>query len=437
MSKQRLKIVVTMIVTVVIGLVGYYVKVRNHSIVLELGMFAESNWGVESADAYVVIDDAIKRFEESHLGVKVHYESGIRKNDYSEWLARKTLQGNTPDVFMILSEDFYRYASLGVLKGLDNQIANDSGFRKNYFYKSILDMGSYEQGQYALPYEVVPKLMFVNKTLLNNAGITMPELDWTWDNLEDIAKAVTKDTDGDGRVDQFGICNYTWKEAVYANGVTLFDDNGKEANFSNSQVIEAVQFVKNLGELNMGVEVGHDDFNSGRVAFMPLAFSDYRTYKTYPYRIRKYSSFQWECITMPAGPGGENTSEVDALLVGTSRHSRHQELAWEFMKLLTTDSEVQRKLFKYSQGASALEYVTGSRYAESIIRADMDVSEKVIDYKLLSGAIKNGRSHPQFGHYQDVMALAESRIAQIYKEEKNVNSSLKILQRDITKYLKK
>ena len=58
---------------------------------------------------------AIKKFEKEHPGVKVHYETGIRKEDYSEWLDRKILEGETPDVFMVLSDDFYKYVSLNVI----------------------------------------------------------------------------------------------------------------------------------------------------------------------------------------------------------------------------------------------------------------------------------------------------------------------------------
>ena len=37
--------------------------------------------------------------------------------------------------------------------------------------------------------------------------------------------------------------------------------------------------MKKLNEMNGGREVTQNDFDSGNVAFMPLAFSEYRTYK--------------------------------------------------------------------------------------------------------------------------------------------------------------
>ena len=51
-----------------------------------------------------------------------------------------------------------------------------------------------------------PELMFVNKTILNEAGYDVPDEDWTWEDFYEIVKGVTGDTDGDGEYDTFGVC---------------------------------------------------------------------------------------------------------------------------------------------------------------------------------------------------------------------------------------
>jgi len=55
---------------------------NQRDITLEVGIFAGSNWNVASEDSYKNIDDAIKEFHKIHPNVKVHYYSGIRKEDY-------------------------------------------------------------------------------------------------------------------------------------------------------------------------------------------------------------------------------------------------------------------------------------------------------------------------------------------------------------------
>lgn len=82
----------------------------------KIGCFSGSNWDVPSGESNQIVDNAIKIFEEIHPNVKVKYESGILKEDYSSWLADKILTGDTPDVYIILEEDFSLLSSIGALK---------------------------------------------------------------------------------------------------------------------------------------------------------------------------------------------------------------------------------------------------------------------------------------------------------------------------------
>ena len=188
----------------IILLTGVYLYQKNKVMVLEVGIFAGSNWDVANANSYVIIDKAIEKFEAEHENVKVHYYSGIRKEDYSEWFSRQLLRGKEPDVFMVLGEDFNQFAEIGIMKDLEMLMASDPEFEVEDFYAATLQAGQYGGRQYALPYETVPTLMFVNKSLLNKEGMLVPDNDWTWDDLYKISKRVTKDTDGDGIINQFG-----------------------------------------------------------------------------------------------------------------------------------------------------------------------------------------------------------------------------------------
>ena len=404
--------------------------------VLEFGMFTGSNWDVESATSFVIIDEAVERFEKEHPGVKIQYYSGVLKEDYSEWLSRKLLEGEAPDVFMVLSDDFNRFCSLGVMKKLDQLMERDEELDAEKFYATALESGVYQDSRYALPYEAVPTLIFVNKTLLNREGLTIPDQDWTWEELYQICRAVTKDTDGDGKLDQFGTYNYGWLSAAYANGVRPFALDGKSCDFTTPGMKEAVRFTSRINDLYEGRQVTMEDFNAGNVAFMPLTFAEYRTYKTYPYKIKKYRNFRWDCITFPAGPRGGNRSELDTLLMGINKNTEHEQLAWEFLKLLTYDEKIQMDIFRYSQGASVLKAVTASDEAEAILQADMEEGEKVIDSQLLGKILEEGTIVPKYSKYEQALSLSENMMNKIMEEDSDVESSLKVLQKTIEAYLK-
>lgn len=435
-KKRKLTIGIGMLCAAVL-LSGAYLYQKNKVTVLEVGIFAGSNWDVANANSYVIIDKAIEKFETEHPRVSVHYYSGIRKEDYSEWFSRQLLRGKEPDVFMVLGGDFNQFAEIGVMKDLESLMLSDPEFAAEDFYAATLQAGQYGGRQYALPYETVPTLMFVNKSLLNKEGMQVPDTDWTWDDLYDISKRVTKDTDGDGILNQYGTYNYGWMEAAYSNGAELFDENGTESYFNDDKVTEAVRFAKQITELNQMHKVTKDDFDSGNVAFMPLPFTEYRTYKTYPYKIKKYTKFQWDCITLPAGKNGGNTSVINTLLMGISNHTREEKLAWEFLKLLTYDEEIQMDLFRYSQGVSVLKSVTESKETEEILQADMEKNEKFIDNELVSSVIENGVVTPKFPKYEDTILLADNEISRIIEDDDNIENSMRILQRQISEYLRR
>ncbi len=408
---------------------------RQKETVLEFGMITGSNWDVANANSFVIIDQAIERFETEHPGVKIHYYSGVRKDDYSEWFSRKLLAGKEPDVFMVLGTDFNQFSSMGVMKNLEPLMEKDPDFDEEKYFSSSLRSGQYGEVQYALPYETVPTLMFVNKTLLAKEGIAMPNPDWNWDTMYSICQKTTKDLDGDGVLDQFGCYNFGWMDAVYSNGGEIFEADGKESNFTDEKVVESIQFVRRLNDLYQGQKVTQEDFNAGNVVFMPLTFAEYRTYKTYPYKIKRYANFQWDCITMPAGYQGGNLSQVDSLLIGISAHTKHEQLAWEFLKLLTYDEKIQTEIFRSSQGASVLKKVTESKEMESIVQEDMEESDTVISGSLLGRIIEEGQIEPQFKRYEQALALADSEIGQILENDETIDSSLKILQRTVNSYL--
>lgn len=413
-----------------------YAASQQEETLLEFGMFTGSNWNVENPNSYIIIDQAIKEFEEEHEGVKIHYYSGVLKDDYSEWLSRKLMRDEMPDVFMVLNDDFNLFSSLGVMKKLDNLMEKDKAFDEAAYYKSALETGVYGECQYAIPYEIVPMLMFVNKTLLEQEGIDGPPVDWNWEDLYDICSQVTRDTDGDGSIDQFGTYNYSWQEAVYSNGDALFDMDGKTSFFASESVMEAIKFARRISDLTDGKKVTQEDFDSGNVAFMPMSFAQYRTYRTYPYKIKKHKDFQWDCTTFPSFQSGKNISVVDSLLMGISARTKHEKLAWEFLKKLTYDETVQRNLLKYSQGVSALKAVTSSQEAETVALPDKENGGQMINARFLNDVIENGIIMPKFAKYKQALSLADNEISKMFDENRNIESSLKKMQRTINSYLK-
>ena len=377
--------------------------------VITVGVFSDSYWEVQNGYSYRILEDAIALFEEQNEGVRVEYVSGILKEDYPEWLAEQMVLGKAPDVFLIFGENFNDLAEIGALKDLGSFMEDDGSLVKDEFYSSALACGEYGGRQYALPYECAPKLMFVNKTILDAEGLGVPDESWTWEDFYKICKAVTRDTDGNGTLDQFGVVGYTWLEAFDSNGVELFDPMGTECYLTDERVREAIVFMEKLEGLYEGYHVTGRDFDLGRVAFQPMLFSQYRAYKPYPLSIKKYSGFEWECIPMPSGSSGAHIARLDTLLIAMNENTVQEKYAWEFMKLLSAEEQIQSEIFTYSEGVSVLRKVTES---DKTLQLLIDSSGEGSGFRLkaLSDAVEYAVAAPRFRNYEEVVAEVDKAV---------------------------
>ena len=408
-------------------LAGY---LANQETVLTIGVYSGSYWNTPNGNCYQILDEAIALFEEANPGVKVEYVSGIPAGDYSEWLAGRIMMGTEPDLYFVLPEDFDVLVSSGALAQLDEWIAEDPAFDTTAYYEPCLRSGQHNGCQYALPHESVPTIMFVNKTLLEVNGIPMPDNTWTWEDFYNICEQVT-----DVEQRRYGVYGYSWLDAMYSNGASLFSEDGRSCYLAEEKVLEAIQFAKRLSDLNGGYNVSARDFDVGRVAFCPLLYSEYRAYQPYPWRVKKYSAFQWDCASMPAGASGANVSELHTMMLGISSRTRHAELAWQFCKLLSNDEEVQRKLYTQSHGISPLRAVAED--PELLLQIHHDIPEgSGFSPEMIHQIMSNAVVAPKFDAYSQAMIMVESAIQEAASNQLG-QSGMRIAESEINIFLNK
>ena len=422
--KWRLRHLVVLVLVFVSVILSFALWSSSHEKVLRIGVYAGSSWDVPNSRENKALDTLIKKFEKTHPHVKIIYESGIPKKNYADWLAEQVLKGEQPDLFMVPENDFSMLASAGALKSLDTLLTDDE---RTAFYPVAYEAGQYQGVSYALPVESNPIMMCVNKDLLEKEGISIPESGWTLADFYEICKKVTKDTNGDGVVDQYGITDYTWQQALVAYGGHLTDKSG--INVDSPEMHQALAFMSKLDMLSQHYKVTSHDFDEGRVAFYPMSLAQYRTYKPYPYHVAKYSSFSWTCIPMPTANSKVMGTQVKTSLFGMSSNTKQEKLAWEFMLLLSQDKESQQTLFEKSQGTSVLPSVVKSQQTRKILQAD-DFGLDSLTSERLDSMME--RSIIDIGQEVDRQTL--ERLDYLIKEalgNQEIDSSLPSIQREI------
>ncbi len=394
-----------------------FVNARKDTVVIELGMFAGSNWNVANGNSYHTVDKAISIFEAAHPGVKVHYYSGIRKSDYDEWLSEQILSGKTPDVFLIPENRFVMLVKNGILMNLTPVIEMDGVVKHWEYFSPSWNAGEFQGKQYALPYQTNYMLMAVNTTLLKEQGLEMPAMDWTWNDFYDLST-------------KMGMYGYTWQDAVYSNGVQLFDEFGTKSFFSDPRTIEAVRFMQRLKEHSGNRRFTAADFDGGKVAFMPMSYAQFCTYVSYPYKVYKDFSYEWGCLPMPAGISGGNVSEVKTLMLGINSKTRNLRLSYDLLKTLVHDLSVQADVCDMKQGISPLRIACASQsYLNE--RDPYEKNSREYIQKISAEILNRGVAVPKFPMYAQAMASADSEILRIIEEHQNTDTALRLLQQNV------
>ncbi|NQU47111.1 MAG: extracellular solute-binding protein [Planctomycetes bacterium] len=303
------------------------------------------------------MEQATKEFEAAHPGVKVELISSSGGSGSRDKI-RFALAGDLPiDVTWIDVTEFSSFLDEGVLIDLQPYFEADPTWDESLYYQQILaGMRGPDEHLYGLPSTFNPYVMYVNKSLLAAEGIEMPADDWTWQQMVDISRKVTRDLDGDGNADQFGISITQWLQAltpwIWQNGGRLLNDQNRIA-LDEPEAIEAVAFLQNLlhsekiasddatfaNQLSVGL------FQAGKVAFYgPVGFWE-------TYRFREIENFEWDYHPLPRNK--QAATAVAMRFYCVPRTARHPKLAYEYVRVLA-GATMQRGLAAIGNGVPGL-----------------------------------------------------------------------------------
>lgn len=328
----------------------------------------EKNWG-----------DLLKDWEKEN-DCKVNL-TVIPWDKYEETYTTALNSGEGPDVGYMYNEMFPTYIDAGAVEDMSSYVTDED--KKEYKY---LSNGNMMDGQYGWPLVTgVPFVLYYNEDILNALGEKAPE---TWDDFARICQEATKDTDGDGKVDQYGfacgmntsdigamqILNAYYYSALWQNGGQVYNDDLKSVSFADEAGKEAVTWLKGLtsymNEDFMSLswsDAFSNVFGAGKAAFGITRSSqtDGTTFaETYP-------NLNWNFVTSLKNKEFGTFGATDCLTLMSACEDK--DLAMDFIKYVT-GSEFMTAYHAKCPGAALTEsepYV-GDEKMEKIYTDDKD-----------------------------------------------------------------
>lgn len=328
----------------------------------------EKNWG-----------DLLKDWEKEN-DCKVNL-TVIPWDKYEETYTTALNSGEGPDVGYMYNEMFPTYIDAGAVEDMSSYVTDED--KKEYKY---LSNGNMMDGQYGWPLVTgVPFVLYYNEDILNALGEKAPE---TWDDFARICQEATKDTDGDGKVDQYGfacgmntsdigamqILNAYYYSALWQNGGQVYNDDLKSVSFADEAGKEAVTWLKGLtsymNEDFMSLswsDAFSNVFGAGKAAFGITRSSqtDGTTFaETYP-------DLNWNFVTSLKNKDFGTFGATDCLTLMSACEDK--DLAMDFIKYVTS-SEFMTAYHAKCPGAALTdsEPYVGDEKMEKIYTEDKD-----------------------------------------------------------------
>jgi len=280
-------------------------------------------------------------FEAENPGIKIDIQV-IGWSDYWTMLEAAATGGSLPDTFWMHSNEIYRYASNDMLYDLTNLIASSDEVDMANFPEGLVEIYNYEGTQLAVPKDYDTIGLWYNKTMFDEAGLEYPNETWTWDDLYEAAKALTKD---DGS--QYGFLAPLHNQEGYYNfvyqngGIIITDDN--VSGYDNEKTIKAIEFYVDFVTEGLSPAIFEDAERAEAMQNGLVAMGYFGSWNLTSFSENEYMAENFNVAVLPASNDGRQASIFNGLGNAIAYNTERPEAAWKWVEYLGSEEGQARQ----------------------------------------------------------------------------------------------
>jgi multiple sugar transport system substrate-binding protein len=254
---------------------------------------------------------------------------------------------------------------------------------------------------FGLPRDLNVIALYYNKDIFDAAGIPYPDDTWTWDKLIEVGKQLTKDTDGDGTIDQWGVYTETtdmenaWSSFVWQAGGDILSEDGTTSALDRPESAAGIQFLQDLiwkekvvPDPAIFAETG-DAFEQG-VAAMEINGS-------WLVPTHEAAGINLGIAPLPAGPAGKATS-VNPTGAVVYANTDAPEASWLLTKYLASP-EAQEKIMALKASVPVNKEILATSYPASFDGA-----------QVFADSLAFAHLKPSFAGYNEFSTLLQTEL---------------------------
>ncbi|MDR6867476.1 multiple sugar transport system substrate-binding protein [Microbacterium resistens] len=289
--------------------------------------------------------------------------------DYNTTLTTQIAGGNSPDLAWMgdLSKDLI---ASDALVPLTDALETTDGWKYDDLLGSVTAEFTKDGKLYAYPFSNSPFAVYVNKTLLAQAGQSIDGSALTWDRVSEIGSAVNAATGKGGFVVRdFDFASWNTLATIWTGwGASAWSKDGKTCEFDSPEMTKAFEFIHDAVYVDAsmpgpGVTA---DFFAGDAAFTIAQVSRASLLD---------GSFEYDVLPLPTGPVGAY-SVLGQAGVGVLQSSAHVQESTDFLAFLTNPENAARLAEFFPQPRESL--LTGEKLAANNTKLTADQLQRVV-----------------------------------------------------------
>lgn len=341
---------------------------------------AEDKVTIEFAYPYshlfdVTYENILPKFYEAHPDIEVKFRATYENyEDANNTILREAVADELPDVTM---QGLNRQAILvdkGIAKSLEPFIAKEADFAKEGYHQAMLDLGTFNDAVYGLPFSISLPVGYYNMEVMAKAGITSEDqLPKTWDEVIGTCQKLTE-----AGVDNPMFWGWNITGNWFLQALMWSQDTptviGNDFNLDSPEGLKSLETMKALFDgcdmQNIEWKAALSSFSAGEIGMMFWSTSAVGAVE------RSMGDFTLVTHEFPgivaSGPMGLPAGGNAAMLTSISEDPAVQAAAWEWLKFITSGegaAEVARTTGYMPPNQAANEIILKDFYAENPAKA--------------------------------------------------------------------
>lgn len=302
----------------------------------------------------------INEFKKTHASEVGNINFQVTTQDeYNTKMTAAMTSKKLPDIFYVGPDSVRSYVDNGYVMPLDDLIAKNKDVKIDDLWPTIIKSYRYDgsktgQGKlYALPKDLSTFAYAYNKDMFDKAGIAYPDPNkpYTYQEFLKVCQELTKDTNGDGKTDQWGASfadSFMLNPFIYGNGAHyLTDDYSKVDIVGQKAFKDALQFYCDLTTKYKVTPTVQEDSAVGpyqRWLAGQVGFYGCGTWDVGAFMDKKTLPFNWNLCAWPVGDSGKTTTWLGTVGYAISSKCQSPDIALQLISYLSTNLNGQKEV---------------------------------------------------------------------------------------------